>query len=274
MIIQLKVLLSNNLNFFDNKTKGCDNRGMLKDRFKQARQSSGMSQEQLAEMTNVTQTSIYKIETGQTLRPRKLDIFAKALGVTPIWLEYGEVESKPFSLKSESNATMLNVKVGSSEVQGLGLDSSSLGASSTPRFIDIPVYDVTLAAGDGSFADYEAICDHYSISVETLERNMMDPKQALIVRVSGVSMQHTLDDGDMILINTSIKKPKNNKIFAFAFNEDLKVKRFFQQLDGRWRISSDNEDKGRYQDEYVSHNNIESLRLIGQVVTIVDRSLL
>jgi len=227
---------------------------MLKDRFKEARQRKGLSQEQVADLAGVSQTTVYKIESGQTLRPKGLEDFASLFEVDPSWLQFGTGAGALFDHPV--------------------LDSGPLGQDSVPKFVNVPVYDVSLSAGHGSHTDEDKIIENYPVSEMLLLNNQMHLSEAAIVKIAGDSMESTLNNGDMVLINTSVKKPTSNKIFAFAFDNELKVKRFSRQLDNSWRIISDNEDKGRYRDELVSHHNIIQLRMIGQVVTIVERSLL
>ena len=256
---------------------------MLNIRFKEARNAKGYSQTQLAELINVSQSAIYKIELGETAYPRILAAFAVALDVTEEWLRYGISDnsssnqtSNRSASYSSSNAVLLKTKIGRAEETGLslGLNSSALGDSDKPRFVEIPVYDVSFSAGDGCFFESSEIIDSYEISVATLERYNVRESNATIVNVRGESMEYTLNNGDTILLDRSITKPQNNKIFAFSFDGELKVKRFFHQLDRTWRISSDNEDKNRYQDEIISYNNIDRLDIVGQVLTILDRSLI
>ncbi|UIP28861.1 LexA family transcriptional regulator [Photobacterium sp. TLY01] len=61
----------------------------LKDRFKQARIHKGLSQLELAEKAHTSQVMVSKIELGKTLQPRRLEMFAGLLGVSPEWLIYG-----------------------------------------------------------------------------------------------------------------------------------------------------------------------------------------
>lgn len=244
---------------------------MFDKRFREARKAKGYTQLELAKLSNSTQSAIYKIENGKTDNPRNLAVYAEVLGVSEEWLKYGDRELK---LKSASNATLLNVVVGDPSSEGLGLDSSMLGAPSISGFVDIPVYDISFSAGSGCFFDNAEIIDSYSISTATLDRYNTSPNNVGVFRVKGESMEPTLNDGDTILIDTSINVPKNNKIFAFSFDGELKVKRFFHQLDRSWRISSDNDDKNRYQDEFVYNGKINELDIVGQVLTILDRPLI
>jgi len=223
---------------------------MLNIRFKDARSAKGYTQHELADLSSSTQSAIYKIETGKTTNPRNLAVFAEKLGVTEEWLRYGIVEGT-----------------------GLGLDSSGLGEAPRAVFVSIPVYDVSFSAGDGCFFESAEILSYYSISLETLEKYNLNKPDAGVFRVKGESMEPTLHDNDTILVNTSIKKPVGNKIFAFSFDGELKVKRFYHQLDRSWRISSDNEDKNRYRDELVFNGKINEIDIVGQVLTILDRSL-
>ncbi|MGB2220848.1 S24 family peptidase [Neptunomonas sp.] len=140
-------------------------------------------------------------------------------------------------------------------------------------FIQVPVYDVQLAAGNGTHVDHDNIVESLPISRKYLSDSGISADSATIVKVRGESMEHTLCDGDVVLVNTGISKPVSGKIFAFDFDGDLRVKRFIKRLDGSWRIVSDNEDKNIYADETLSAHNVEQLRLIGQVVTIVERKL-
>jgi phage repressor protein C with HTH and peptisase S24 domain len=247
---------------------------MLKIRFREARNAKGYTQVDLAKLSNSTQSAINKIETGKTDHPRNLAVYAEVLGVAEEWLRYGLTVSAESKAESGSNAVMLNAIVGDGSSSGLGLDSSMLGENSIARFVDIPIYDISFSAGPGCFFDNAEIIGNHSISVDALSKYNLRAEDAGVFFVKGESMISTLHDGDTILIDRSIRKPKNNKIFAFSFDGELKVKRFHHQLDRSWRISSDNEDKNRYQDEFIYNDKINELDIVGQVLTILDRALI
>jgi transcriptional regulator with XRE-family HTH domain len=59
-------------------------------RIKEARSALGWSQVQLADEAGVTQSAIGNIESGLRQRPRELVSLAKALRVSPEWLETGQ----------------------------------------------------------------------------------------------------------------------------------------------------------------------------------------
>jgi phage repressor protein C with HTH and peptisase S24 domain len=182
-----------------------------------------------------------------------LERLARALDCTPRWLMFGgdEVEEKI----------------------GLGLDSSALGESSNHDFVDIPVYNAELSAGNGTDAGECEIIDYYPINKRLLEEKHLTSSEVAIVKVRGESMMETLWNNDLILVQTSIEKPVSNTVFAFAFDNELRVKRFTKKMDGMWRIISDNEDKGLYPDEFLSPFNIDSINFIGRVIKVIDRDL-
>lgn len=65
---------------------------IINERIRELRLSCGMSQEELAHACGYkNKTSITRIEAGQgELSPKKIEAFAKALGVTSRYLIYGE----------------------------------------------------------------------------------------------------------------------------------------------------------------------------------------
>lgn len=64
----------------------------LAKRLAEARKKSKMTQPQLAQASGVAQSDISKIERGQILRPGGLVSLAKALQVSPYWLDDGTGE--------------------------------------------------------------------------------------------------------------------------------------------------------------------------------------
>ncbi len=172
-----------------------------------------------------------------------------------------------------SNGDLMNVIHEAELSEGVGLNSSDLGKLGIGEFVRVPVYDVELAAGDGGYSNGDHPVATMTVSADCLSRNNIYPPDASIVKVRGDSMETTLTNGDTILVDTAVKKPVTNGIFAFIFDDELRVKRFSKQLDGTWRIISDNKDKNLYRDEMISPYNIDKLKIIGQVMTIIERSL-
>ena len=116
---------------------------ILKVNFKKAREAAGLTQSELANIANTSQTSIYKIENGITLRPRGIERLAKILNVTPEWLQFG--------VTGESNVvnasiTRKMIPVISWDKAGAFCDSSVLGINDVDEWLPCPVN-----AGDKTF---------------------------------------------------------------------------------------------------------------------------
>jgi len=217
---------------------------------------------------NLSYKSVEKWCKGEAyFGTKRYPVICEMLNTSQEWLMTGK------GSREGSNGELINVihEVESSE--GLGLNSSGLGEPDIEEFVRVPVYDVELAAGTGGYSNGDNPVATMTVSAECLSRNNIYPPDASIVKVRGNSMESTLHNGDTILVDTAVKKPITNGIFAFIFDDELRVKRFSKQLDGTWRIISDNEDKNLYRDELISPFNIEKLKIIGQVMTIIERSL-
>ena len=65
----------------------------LGERLRHRRRELGLTQEELALRAETNQAVVQKIENGKSLRPRKLDVLAHVLEVTPAWLLYGDEKS-------------------------------------------------------------------------------------------------------------------------------------------------------------------------------------
>lgn len=160
------------------------------------------------------------------------------------------------------------------EDEGLGLDTSPLGESQAPQFVNLPVRNAQLSAGNGSYYELDQVTEYIPVSVDYLIQHHIDPGSADIVRIKGDSMERTLFDGDTVIVDRSQTKPVSGRVYAFTFDDELRVKRFIKRMDGSWEISSDNKDNPDYRSEFLSHHNFERIRIRGRVMRVLDREVL
>lgn len=66
----------------------------IKDRLREARRNKGLSQAGLSKLLGVSQAAIAAIESGRNKRPTNLASIAKALDVSPYWLETGKEDKE------------------------------------------------------------------------------------------------------------------------------------------------------------------------------------
>jgi len=134
----------------------------------------------------------------------------------------------------------------------------------TERDTMIPVLDLELSAGNG-----RAIPEHIEekkkipFDAHWLAKNGFKTKNIRALYVSGDSMEPYLLDGDMVLIDTSLKKIVDRYLYAILLGNDLKIKRLTQRYDGSVVIISDNPS---HNTEIIPPNDLEQLHIIGEMV--------
>jgi phage repressor protein C with HTH and peptisase S24 domain len=122
------------------------------------------------------------------------------------------------------------------------------------------------AGGAGSPVDngHDEVDSMHAFRRDWLAKHSASASTCGIVEVKGDSMLPTLGDHDIVVINLVSKHLITGKVFAFATDEGLRIKRLFKQLDGRIRVVSDNPDKTQYPDDYLTPGTESSI--IGLVI--------
>ena len=211
-----------------------------------------------------TELQLKLIDFRKSLDLNQTD-FADSLGVsqgTIANMESGKREvSKPLLLKIKEiyNVDLLSFR---EEKNKINLESSNI--------IPIPFYDVRVSAGTGQpTSEYEEKDLMYFD--KRWVRNVLgaNPDNLSIVKVSGDSMDggtHPIKDGDLIMVDHSIKEG-NNKVFAFKENNELYVKKLCWNFDGSLTIMSYNPSP-QYKTRTLSAESSEytSLEIIGKVI--------
>lgn len=93
------------------------------------------------------------------------------------------------------------------------------------------------------------------------EINGYEPDKLLAARINGASMEPTLYDGDLAVINTAQTAPKDGRAFAVNYEGVLSIKRLVRD-GGEWWLRSDNPDKRLFADKRTH----EGVIIIGEVV--------
>lgn len=75
-------------------------------------------------------------------------------------------------------------------------------------------------------------------------------------------MVPTIDDTDILFIDSRYKNFDVDGIYAFAFNDELRVKRIQKKLDGRIAVISDNK---AYDTDYIDSSNASAINVVGKV---------
>lgn len=110
--------------------------------------------------------------------------------------------------------------------------------------VHIPVYDVIASAGGGAVNEYEPQTHSLAFPPEYLRRlTSTSPKNLSIISVKGDSMEPTLLDDDIVLLDKSKKNLGFDGMFVLLLNDTLHVKRVSPSATkGKILILSDNKE--------------------------------
>jgi len=121
---------------------------------------------------------------------------------------------------------------------------------STAESVAIARFSVQASAGDGAVVLAQEAADYFRVGRDWLERYMPRGARTGIIEARGDSMEPTIRDGDILLLNFDIHNQDivSGGVFVITIDGNLFVKRLQIMLDGTIMIRSDNE---RYEPERI-----------------------
>lgn len=164
---------------------------------------------------------------------------AAACGVTIQWLLTGQTESGSVMLRPAD-------------------------VSNLEEFVSIPRLDIRASAGPGQ-AVVPAEGDRPSFIAfreQWLRSLGVNPRNAEFIESHGDSMEPTIQDGDLLLIDRGIDRVKSNGIYVLVAQGLVLVKRLQLLIGGSLLIISDNP---KYEREVVKPDAVADLRVEGRV---------
>lgn len=222
-----------------------------------------------AERINVPLGVVRGAKDGRNLSTDSLTNLAKVLGlefyVGPS-RKQRELVSNMFG-PSFSNLT----KEGKGELVAKAF-GPSITAPETPApitiidgsdFSPINLHDIQASAGDGYFNPSENVIGSLAFKTSWLNGIGIKPSKASLIYVKGDSMQPTLKDGSMVLIDQQRNEASKKNVYAFCEDGAVYVKRLERLNDETMLVHSDNPD---YETRSLVGHEINSIRIIGQVV--------
>lgn len=225
----------------------------LSERIRAAMAAAGVSQTELARACGVKPPSVHGWLNGKAkfLRGENLLQAAKFLGVDQDWLATGKGEM----LAAHHQAQSKDIS-GAKRVVGADFDH--------PDFVQIPMVKLRLSAGVTGFQADPDSRDGGTIGMRRswLEKTKLNPDRLVAIQVKGDSMEPSLYEDDIVVINTADTRPIDGKVFAVNYEGEPVVKRFSRDA-GEWWLTSDSPDQRRH------HRKIcrgDACIIIGRVV--------
>jgi phage repressor protein C with HTH and peptisase S24 domain len=136
-------------------------------------------------------------------------------------------------------------------------------AANDDEFVLVPRYSVSASAGDGREVVDEDVVAQFAFRKSWIQQRGLRPEALKVVRADGDSMQNTIYDGDMLLIDTSISHVVTDGIYVIGRNGDLFCKRLQIMFNGGVTIKSDNP---AYADQTLDGEAASELKVVGRVV--------
>ena len=219
-----------------------DMKTTLAERLKLARTMQGFTQKALGDLVGVSQAAIQKIETGKANQTTKLVDLASVLKIRPEWLSTGEGEMRA--------------------------DGQEL---STPEQVNDRIYrlevlNLSVSAGPGVVnSEFVEVLRSVEYSVEDA-RMMFDGRkqeQVRIINVRGDSMSGTIEPGDLLFVDISIKSFDGDGIYAFLYDDTAHVKRL-QKMKDKLLVISDNKSYTPW--EPIERDEMNRVLVFGKVI--------
>jgi phage repressor protein C with HTH and peptisase S24 domain len=132
------------------------------------------------------------------------------------------------------------------------------------QFELVPRYEVEAAAGGGRVVERESEIGRLAFRKDWIRQKGWQPKDLVVIRIIGDSMEPTIKDGALALVNTAEEMPAADGIYVLSIDGHLVAKRL--QLDlagGGIYIRSDNP---AYETQHLSSREVDDLFIVGRVV--------
>ena len=205
---------------------------------------AGITQGALADAVGMAQPSVWKLVSGGAKGSKRSVDIARVLGVRPEWLSSGDGP-----MRNEGQAPV--------RIEAL---------NKADGIFRVDVLDLTVSAGPGSFMISEFVEVLHAIEFTTEHARSLfgnrTQNDVKVMTVDGDSMCPTIQSGDRLFFDVSVRNFKVDGVYAFVFGQHFHVKRL--QMQGlQLAVLSDNP---AYKDWYVTEENQDQLYIMGKAM--------
>ncbi len=223
-------------------------------RIAHARSQAGLNQSELAAKLSLSPQSVQQWERDKTTpRRSRIEAVSSLLGVSPEWLLFGY--GSPENTQSRPTTT--------NKVTGVVTNSPDSAMVIVPFFAPMDTGE------SEAMQTMDQVEKKIRIDNATLAPFNVQPQHVRAAAVTSDEMAPRLLKGDTVLIDTSDTSPQHGKLYAFAAESELRIRRSIQQLDGTWLITSDNPGSLTFIEEIISEEHFKRLNVVGRVFMVM-----
>ena len=181
----------------------------LSERIKIARKQANLTQKELADRVDMSQTAVHKLECGRSKSSRRTVAIALTCGVDPIWLDIGRGEM-----------SLVGLSPGTSQAEA----AEDEAFHRAPIFARLPL----ISWEDASQSSCEEPVESFHPNVEAwLPVAPKSSDRTFALRVSDDSMEPQFREGDFILVDPTLPGKHNQFVIVRGEGDTLAT---FKQL--------------------------------------------
>lgn len=194
----------------------------------------------LAEKLGIAPTYLYQLtkaegKAGRGLGDHKAREFERTMGLVSGWLdEEPDIETLELYAKAPKFERPAEV-----------VRSGLAGIETTGQYVQFPLVEGFAGMGVGDYiADYPEVVESLRVSREWVERKLpgVPPEAIRVITGRGDSMRGQYNDGDLIFVDTRIKRFDQDSAYCFRWEGRVLIKRLQFIGKGMLRILSKNPD--------------------------------
>lgn len=225
----------------------------------------------LSREINVGQATLFRIQSRITEQPKRdvLDKIANWAGVTVFQLTDTDLSQSVTDDQAMKNEVQ---SVPDFAVRYAPVKFVEAKNPNNKNHVRIPIYrDVKASCGDGIENFLEDVSDYLEIDPELLKLMGVrsNSKNLKIIYSAEYSMYPTVAPDSPLFVDVSDKDPnnlKNGNVYVFTHNHELRMKRIFVSYGSNTvKLTSDNPDKNRYPDEFITNEQLNEINFIGRL---------
>lgn len=168
-------------------------------------------------------------------------------------------------IEARGGSVLTSAKIAPQRVNEVGGQHFPVGVDQyvPDGFALIPRLDIQASAGSGRIAVSEEPLEYLAFQDHWLRGRGINPSTARVLTARGDSMEETIRDGDVLLVDTSIDRVLDNSIYVVVYGDMVLVKRVHGRINGSLQLISDNP---RYPVEEVAKGEVDDLKIAGRVM--------